>query len=88
MKYLIEATDKYVKENMADKELSVEKGIAGYQPKKGERWEVDEERKNLLVKNGFAKVVVEEKKEEIKEEIKKEFKASKKKENKNKKKDN
>jgi hypothetical protein len=75
MKYLIEATDKYIKEQISDKELSLEKGIAGYKPKKGEQWEVDEDRKNLLIKEGFAKVV---EKEKIKEESKKESKAKKK----------
>ena len=76
MKYLVEATDKYVKEQISDRELSGKKGINSYKPKKGEQWEVDEDRKNLLVENGFVKVVEKEDKEK---ENKKEEKPLKKK---------
>ena len=62
MKYLVEATEKYVKSNIYDAELSQEKGVLKYIPKAGERWEVGFERKELLVEKGFVKVV-----EEVKE---------------------
>lgn len=59
MKYLVEATDKYVKNNNWDKELSVQKGVEKYIPKKGEQWIVDFERKEYLVELGFVTVVKE-----------------------------
>ena len=62
MKFLVEATNKYVKTNTWDGELSIQKGIKEYKPKEGERWEVSLERKNILVEKGFVKVL-----EEIKE---------------------
>lgn len=41
MKYLVEATDEYIKNSLSDAEL-------GYIPKAGERWEVSRERMLLL----------------------------------------
>ena len=62
MKYLVEATNKYIKSNVFDVELSQVKGVTKYIPKAGERWKVDYNRKELLVEKGFVTVV-----EEIKE---------------------
>ena len=61
MRYLGEATDKYIEEDMSDNELSKREGKR-YVPKAGEQWEVSFERKELLEENGFIKVI-----EEIKE---------------------
>lgn len=72
MIFLIEATDKYEKTNTWDTELSVQKGIDKYKPKKGEQWKVDYERKEKLVEFGFA-TVVKEIKEEVIETAKKEI---------------
>ena len=65
MKFLVEATDKYKKTNTWDVELSKIKGIDGYIPNPGEKWEVDHNRKEHLLELGFVKVV-----QEIKEEVK------------------
>ena len=62
MKYLVEATDKYIATNTYDTERSIAKKIKNYKPVKGEKWEVDFERKEELVAKGFVKVI-----EEIKE---------------------
>ena len=63
MKFLVEATDKYIRTNTWDVELSIKKGIKEYKPQIGEQWEVSYERKEHLVELGFVKVV-----QEIKEE--------------------
>lgn len=55
---LIRATDKYKKNNISDSELST-KYNTRYIPAEGEKWEVDEQRKDLLVSNGFAILAVE-----------------------------
>lgn len=71
MRFLVEATDKYTTERISDNELSEIKGISKYKPKKGEQWEVDFARKELLETNGFVKVIKEIKeKADIKETIK------------------
>lgn len=57
MKFLVEATNKYQNTNTYDVELSKQKGVEKYFPKTGEQWEVDFERKELLVDKGFVKVV-------------------------------
>lgn len=62
MRYIVEATDKYIKTNTWDVDLSNQKGIKQYKPKAGEKWEVSFERKEKLVDLGFVKVV-----EEVKE---------------------
>ena len=59
-KFRVEATDKYEKDSISDSELNT-------YPKEGFKWIVSEERKDLLEKNGFVKVI-----EEIKDEPKKE----------------
>ena len=56
MRYIVEATDKYITNNRWDGELSAEKNMK-YYPKKGERWEVSYERKEHLVNLGFVKEV-------------------------------
>lgn len=56
MRYIVEATDKYITNNTWDGELSAEKNMK-YYPKKGERWEVSYERKEHLVNLGFVKEV-------------------------------
>lgn len=58
MKFLVEATNKYARTNTSDNQLS---GINGkrYVPKAGEQWEVDFERKEILVEQGFVTVVKE-----------------------------
>lgn len=66
MKYLVEATNKYTETGISDGELSVLKKINNYIPKQGERWEVNYERKEKLVENGFVIVI-----EEIKEKVEK-----------------
>jgi glycosyltransferase involved in cell wall biosynthesis len=58
MKYLVEATNKYVEKNVFDGELTKINGKK-YIPKKGEQWIVTYERKEVLVNNGFAKEVKE-----------------------------
>lgn len=58
MRYLVEATDKYITTNKFDGELSAIKGTK-YFPQKGEQWEVSYERKEKLVELGFATVVKE-----------------------------
>jgi len=58
MKYLVEATEKYEKTNTSDSELSI-KCEKRYIPQKGERWEVNFDRKELLVEKGFVTVVKE-----------------------------
>ena len=75
MKYLVEATDKYVKRNKWDAELSQKKSEeegkeVKYFPKEGEQWVVSYERKELLVEKGFAKIIkeIEEVTEKIKED--------------------
>ena len=68
MMFTVIATDKYINTNTSDSTLSEEKGKR-YVPKPGERWEVDEARKNLLVTNGF--VICEEIETAVKE-VKKE----------------
>jgi hypothetical protein len=69
MKFLVEATNKYQNTNTYDVELSNQKGVEKYFPKTGEQWEVDFERKELLVDKGFVKVVKEiEDKKVIKED--------------------
>lgn len=65
MKYLIEATDKYVNSNIYDGELSKKEGKKVI-PEKGFQWEVESERKDILVEKGFA-IVVKEIKEKTKE---------------------
>lgn len=67
MRFIVEATDKYIENNKWDGELSdiksKEEGReVHYYPKAGERWEVSFERKEKLVDLGFVKVV-----EEVKE---------------------
>lgn len=57
MRYLVEATDKYIKANKFDGERSKAKGVAKYFPQKGEQWEVDAARKDVLVEGGFVTVV-------------------------------
>lgn len=71
MKYLVEATDKYITTNKFDGERSASKGVAKYFPKKGEQWEVDAVRKDILVEGGFATVVksIEEVETAIKEPV-------------------
>lgn len=64
MKFLVEATDKYVAKRTWDVELSKKKSEElgkdiKYYPKKGEQWEVSFERKELLVENGFVIVIKE-----------------------------
>lgn len=44
MKYLVQATDMYLKKNKWDGELSKIKGVNKYYPKEGEQWEVGFER--------------------------------------------
>lgn len=56
MKYLVEATNKYIKANKYDGELSKEKGIR-YYPKEGEQWVVDSLRKDKLVNEGYVVVI-------------------------------
>lgn len=84
MRYIVEATDKYIGTNKWDGELSdiksKETGIeVHYYPKAGERWEVSFERKEKLVNLGFVKVVeeVKEEKEIVVETAKKEVKTEK-----------
>lgn len=84
MKFLVEATDKYVRTNTWDGELSKTKSEeegkeVHYYPKAGERWEVDFERKEKLVELGFVKVVkeIEDNFEEVKKNIEKTAKAMK-----------
>lgn len=87
MKYLIEATDLYIRKNVWDVELSQKKSEeegkeVKYYPRQGEQWEVDFERKELLVEKKYAKLIKEipdkkEKKEEVKKEAKKTSKTTK-----------
>ena len=76
MKFLVQATDKYINKNIYDGELSIRKGVAQYYPKPGEQWEVDYERKETLVEQGFV-TVVKEINEEVIETAKKEVKTEK-----------
>ena len=71
MKYLVEATDKYVTTNKFDGERSTAKGVAKYFPQKGEQWEVDSARKDVLVEGGFVTVVkaIEEVEQAVKEPV-------------------
>ena len=66
MRFIVEATDKYVETNKWDRELSEQKGPnykgPNYIPKAGERWEVSYERKEELESLGFVTVI-----EEVKE---------------------
>lgn len=67
MRYIVEATDKYIDNNKWDGELSdIKSKEEGreihYYPKAGERWEVSYERKEKLESLGFVTVV-----EEVKE---------------------
>lgn len=57
MKYLVEATDLYQKNNKWDPELSIIRDIKEYKPKAGEQWEVSEDRKDYLVELGYVKEV-------------------------------
>lgn len=64
MRYLVEATSKYKKEDVSDNELLKEKqkqglSISRYVPEEGEQFEVDSERKDLLVSKEFVKVIKE-----------------------------
>ena len=59
MRYLVEATDKYIKKNKYDGELSQRKGVKKYYPQPGEQWEVDFERKEYLVNLGFVTLIKE-----------------------------
>ena len=59
MKYIVEATDKYKKENISDNILSAMKGVKRYVPNNGEQWEVDSERKDILLEKGFIRVIKE-----------------------------
>lgn len=61
MRFIVEATDKYVRTNTWDAELSEQKE-PNYIPKAGERWEVSFERKEKLESLGFVTVI-----EEVKE---------------------
>ena len=75
MRFIVEATDKYIENNKWDGELSdiksKEEGReVHYYPKAGERWEVSFERKEKLVDLGFVTVI-----EEVKEEKKETSKA-------------
>ena len=72
MKYLIEATEKYVETNTYDAQRSEEESKKKgekviYFPQKGEQWEVDFDRKEILCEKGFAIVVkeIDEPKEKI-----------------------
>lgn len=57
MKYLVEATDKYVEKNDWDVELSKQKNVDKYTPKEGEQWEVDCARKEKLEELGYVKTI-------------------------------
>ena len=71
MKFLVRATDKYIKTNTWDSDLSLQKGVAEYKPQEGEQWEVDYMRKEKLVELGFVTVVKEIKEvETAKKEVK------------------
>lgn len=70
MRYEIEATDKYVRDNVYDGELSSIKCIEFYPPK-GFKWVVSAERKDVLVSKGFAKVVREIKEQPVEVAIEK-----------------
>ena len=64
MRYLVEATSKYKKEDVSDTELLKEKqkqglAISRYVPEEGEQFEVDTERKDLLVSLNYVKVIKE-----------------------------
>ena len=64
MKFLVEATNKYVRTNTSDNQRSEEESKkqgkqVRYVPKVGEQWEVDFERKEILVEHGFVTVVKE-----------------------------
>ena len=72
MRYLVEATSKYKKEDVSDNELLKEKqkqglSISRYVPEEGEQFEVDAERKDLLVTKEFVKVIKEIK--DVKEKV-------------------
>ena len=72
MRYLVEATSKYKKEDVSDTELLKEKqkqglSISRYVPEEGEQFEVDAERKDLLVSKEFVKVIKEIK--DVKEKV-------------------
>ena len=70
MRYIVEATAKYEKENVSDTERAIVKEVRRYIPKEGEQWEVDSERKEILVSRGFVKVIKEVKDEIVEEVIK------------------
>lgn len=64
MKYLVEATDKYTKSTIYDTERSAEESKkqgkdVKYFPNEGEQWIVNDKRKDILVQNGFVKVIKE-----------------------------
>ena len=69
MRYIVEATERYISTNTSDNELSNQKGVR-YVPQAGEKWEVSFERKEKLVDLGFVTVI-----EEVKEEKKETSKA-------------
>lgn len=58
MKYLVRATAKWQKNNIWDTELTAKYGEK-YVPAEGETWEVDFDRKEGLIANGFATLVKE-----------------------------
>ena len=73
MKYLVQATDMYLKKNKWDGDLSKKKGVKKYYPKPGEQWEVDFERMCELTGENkfhvkFVEVIKEIKEEPVVEE--------------------
>ena len=72
MRYLVEATSKYKEGDVSDTELLKEKqkqglAISRYVPEEGEQFEVDAERKDLLVALNYVKVIKEIK--DVKKEV-------------------
>lgn len=72
MRYLVEATSKYKDGDVSDNELLKEKrkqglAISRYVPEEGEQFEVDTERKDLLVALNYVKVIKEIK--DVKKEV-------------------
>lgn len=72
MKYLVQATNKYIEKHKFDEELSKIKGVK-YYPKEGEQWEVDYKRMCLLTGDNKFKTkfvtVIKEINEEVEETI-------------------
>lgn len=62
MKYLVEATNKYIAKRIWDSELSKQKSeeegkVVKYYPTEGEQWKVSFERKEILVNKGFVREI-------------------------------